>query len=380
MFLASKLLKPKYRCGRPDPIMERVVRVRAWLGLTVVFGVFLRVFYENNARNPYQGTSPGSGATNPAVPSMPSVPTNLGMPGTPSIDAMANLPMPQATGLPTGLPTGFDFPTNLPTGYGTGLPTNLPTGLGTNFPTAVPTAGSGGSSGLDASVNHATQSLHTISSAVSVGQEIAGAVIDRIVIAPVMCALGIVLIGLLLTLFAAPHARTATIHQLRHPIRTIILFALVTAGGIGAYLGLHAGAGLRHKTIMINDEGTALQLILSWASAFVLLWTVLFAIGALWQVTRHLFAAIDGHPLLPAMLAIWLAWTLVFNDIALHAGGQMVPLSGAFDSQDTVPDNVKAAIGILGATLVTVLALWEIARINKWNGINFRTGPFGNRP
>src|SRR5690349_8088868 len=52
MFLASKLLKPKYHCGRPDPIMERVVRVRAWLGLTVVFGVFLRVFYENNAKNP----------------------------------------------------------------------------------------------------------------------------------------------------------------------------------------------------------------------------------------------------------------------------------------------------------------------------------------
>jgi hypothetical protein len=97
-------------------------------------------------------------------------------------------------------------------------------------------------------------------------------------------------------------------------------------------------------------------------------------------VTRHLFAAIDGHPLLPALLAIWLAWTLVLNDIVFNLGNNWVPLSGAMVNNDAVPDNLKAALGILGATTITVLALWEISRIGKWNGINFRSGPFSPRP
>ncbi|HSA54010.1 MAG TPA: hypothetical protein VLH10_28350, partial [Yinghuangia sp.] len=75
VFLASKLLKPKYRCGRPDPVMERVIRVRAWLGLAVVFGIFLRVFYEKKTGKP--SIFPQTGTT----PSAPSVPTNLGMTG-----------------------------------------------------------------------------------------------------------------------------------------------------------------------------------------------------------------------------------------------------------------------------------------------------------
>lgn len=347
MFLAGKLLKPKYRCGRPDPTMEKVVRVRAWLGLTVVFGVFLRVFYEKK-----------TGSGNSIIP---------GYSGSSSIP----------TAVPSFSMPSFSMPSmpSMPSGFG------VPTAAAT--PTPTPTGGSGGIPGLDQGaqqINELGKTAATMSDAVGVGQELAGAVIDRVIIAPILCALGVVVIGLVLAMFAAPHARTATIRQLQHPIRTIVLFAVVTAAGIGAYLGLHHGAGLRHKTYMINEDGTTLQLVLSWASAFVLLWTVLFAVGALWQVTRHLFAAIDGHPLLPALLAIWLAWTLVLNDISLGLADDWSPLTaGVMNTQDTVPDNVKAALGILGATVVTVLALWEIARIGKWNGINLRSGPFGNR-
>ncbi|WTW96512.1 hypothetical protein OG216_25500 [Streptomycetaceae bacterium NBC_01309] len=376
MVLAARLLKPKYRCGRPDPIMDRVIRLRAWVGLTVVFGVFLRVFYEKKTGRPSIFQTPKSGES----PSVPSFPTNQGLPapgsggtGMPSIDTMANMPMPQAT-RPTSIPTGFDLPTNLPTGMPTGF--KMPS----NFPTAAPTGGSGLPPGVEDPLKQAEQSINTLQDGIAIGQELVGATIDRLIIAPVLCALGIVVIGLLLALFAAPHARSTTVQQLRHPIRVVILFAVITAAGIGAYVGLRAAAGLRHKTYMLREDGTGLQLVMSWVSAFALFWTVLFALGALWQVTRHFFAAIDGHPLLPALLGIWLAWSLVLNDLALHVGGNLVPLAGAMDTQDTVPDNVKAALGILGATIITALALWEIARVNKWNGINFRSGPFANRP
>ncbi|WP_436778327.1 hypothetical protein [Yinghuangia sp. YIM S09857] len=371
-YLAARLLKPKYRTGRPDPLMERVIRIRAWLGLAVVFAVFVRVFYERHKKTP-PGTvptvdTPATGGV-PTIPDLSTLfpsgyptnfPTNfntrapdLGLPpvpqGTgdmvaPSMDALANnVPMPQATG-----PTGF--------------------------PTANPMEDA------NRSLEQVTQIGQNLSDGVSVGQELAGAVIDRIMIAPVLCALGIVVLGLVLVLSARPHARTATLHQLRHPIRVVVIFAIPAALGIGAYLGLHAAAGLRGKTYMLNEDGTTLQLALSWGSVFALFWTLLYSLGALWQVTRHLFAAIDGHPLLPALLATWLAWTLVLNDLTLELGSNWVPLSGVMDGNEAVPSNMKAGIGILGATAITVLALWEISRIGKWNGINFRSGPFGNRP
>ncbi|NUS45649.1 MAG: hypothetical protein HOQ24_18410 [Mycobacteriaceae bacterium] len=391
MFLARKLLKPKYRTGHPDPVMERMVRIRAWLGLAVVFGVFLRVFYENKVKK-----------GGPSIPGMENVPTNIptdfgtgfptgfgtntnlgapgpGATGAPSADALANVPMPRATGLPTDFSTAFNLPT-LPTG------TKFPsfTAVPGNVPTPAP---SGNGSGLPSGMGQQMQDLQNAMSAVdkvndgfAVFQEIAASVIERVILAPISCMIGIVLIGMFLVLSARPHAREHTLRQLVHPIRVILLFAAITAASVGAYVGLHRAAGLNHKTYPINKDGTTLQLVLSWAAAFVLLWALMFALGALWQVTRHLFAAIDGHPLLPALLAMWLAWSLTLNDLSLKAGSQLVPGGQFMDSQDTVPDNVKAAVAILGSTAITALALWEIARINKWNGIDFRSGPFGHRP
>jgi hypothetical protein len=369
MFLAGKLLKPKYRTGRPDPLMERVVRIRAWLGLTVVFAVFLRVLYkrDKDATGTLPKTPKAGGLTDPGAIPHPT--------GLPDASALAH---PMATGLPTGLPTNFptglptNFPTNFPTG---GLPTNFPTAPGAGIPTSMPTApgstpdmSSLGSSGTSTRVQEFKDTL----------SDVIAAIFHRIVLAPVACALGLVVCGLILVVFARPHVRQHTIRQLVHPIRVILLFALIPVAGFGLYFGLRRVAGLKGKTYLLNTDGSALQLVASWAAAFVAYWTLLFALGALWQITRHLFAAIDGHPMLPALLAIWLAWTLTINDIAFGVGNNM--LGGLAAGSDTVPDNVKAAVGILGSTAVTALALWELARLHRWNGINLKSGPWGNQP
>ncbi|MGA4540795.1 hypothetical protein ACPA54_12430 [Uniformispora flossi] len=370
VILAGKLLKPKYRHGRPDPMMENVNRARAWLGLTLVFGVFLAIFYRHRKNN---------------TPLMPNMPVTNGMPApgptsSPIGEALANgalpTPMPQATGLPTNFPT--NYPTDLSSLFPSGYP-KLPTNFSTSMPTGIPT-GRTVDPGLQKLQDQSTDMVgkaNNMLDALSVGQEAVSSIVHRIVLAPIFCALGIVVIGVLLSLFAHPHVRDHTVRQLVHPIKVIFIFCGVMAVGITAYVLVRNAAGTKHKVFLINKDGTQKELILSWVAAFIAVWCILFAVGALWQVTKHLFAAADGHPLLLPLLTIWLAWTMTVNDLTLKLGDGL--LNGLAAGSNTVPDNVKAGTGVLGATIISVLAIWEMSRLHKWNGINFRSGPNGSR-
>lgn len=360
--LAGKLLKPKYRTGRPDPLMERVIRLRAWLGLAVVLTVFLRVFYDKK-KQAVPGTGiPGTGVPGAGTPTVPGMPTNIPR-------------MP--TNFPTSLPSGFPSVPGVPrSGTGAagaldGVPGALPQATSMPSIPSVPTPGAGGATQKIADMESTSRDVQAVI------YELAGAVVHRIILAPILCALGLVILGLLLVAMSRPHVRDQTIRQLSHPIRVILLFALIPAAAAGAYLGLRKAAGLEGKGYPLNTDGSTLQLVCSWGAAYLGMWAMFFSLGALWQITRHLFAAIDGHPLLPALLAMWLAWTMTVNDLTLKVGDGM--LGKIAPEDNTVPDSVKAAVAILGCTVITVLSLWEIARVGKWNGVNFRSGPFGNQ-
>ncbi|MDI2131741.1 hypothetical protein [Yinghuangia seranimata] len=355
IFLAGKLLKPKYRNGRPDPLMERFARIRAWLGLSIVITVFVYAIFKKN-----------KAAKSSGMPAVTPTGASGSIPSLPGANAFATS---APTGLPTGMPTfPTNFPTKFPTG-GAGLPTNftMPAVPGSGAGAATPGTGSGATSGVAS-----TNTEGEIRDAVN---QLASAIVHRIVLAPIACAIGIVVIGAVLVMLAHPHARQNTLRQLGHPIRVLLLFITIPAASFGLWYGLHRAAGLRGKAYPLNTDGTQLQLILSWAAAAVALWGVLFSIGALWQITKNLFAAIDGHPLLPALLAMWLAWTLTINDLSLNLGGDIAQISGG---EETVPDNLKTAVAVLGSVVITALSLWEISRLYKWNGINHRSGPHGH--
>ncbi|MEU8133865.1 hypothetical protein [Streptodolium elevatio] len=360
VLLAAKLLKPKYLTGRPDAMMDRINRIRAWLGLAIVFGLFLRVFYSKKRAVPNMPVS-----TTPNAEGLPAPATT---PGASSLgDALAAGPpptMPKATSIPTDLSSLF------------------PSGFPTNFPTRAPSGGvpTGVDPGIQDLQQQADDMMETADKAVqlfSVGQEFVSAVVHRIILAPLFCALGLVVVGLFLVLLAHPSVRSLTLHQLTHPLRAMVVFTAVLAVGITAYVLLRNAAGLKNKTYVLNKDGTQTQLVLSWVSAFLVIWCVLFAVGALWQITKHLFAAADGHPLLLPLLTMWLAWSLTLNDITLELGSGM--LNGLAAGSDTVPDNVKAAVAIAGSTVISFLSFWEMSRLQKWNGITFRSGPFAPR-
>ncbi|GCD97954.1 hypothetical protein [Embleya hyalina] len=203
--------------------------------------------------------------------------------------------------------------------------------------------------------------------------EVASAMVRRMVLLPVYGIIGIVLIGCLLVLFARPHLRSLTMRQLIHPVRSVGLFLVVPVIGVAVAWGCRRGAGLGSNTNTLRTDGTMVQLVLSWVSMVVGIWVFGFAVVAIWQVAQHLFSAADGHPMLPALMAMWLAWTFTLTDLLIKTDNPL------FAGSDIVPDNIKLPVGVGGSLIITALSVWEIRRLGRWNGITWRSGPWGSR-
>jgi hypothetical protein len=203
--------------------------------------------------------------------------------------------------------------------------------------------------------------------------ELVSALVRRMVLLPLYGIVGIVLIGCLMVMLARPQLRGPTLRQLIHPVRAVGLFLVVPGLGMALAWGCRKGAGLGADTNTLRTDGTTVQLALSWVSMVTALWVFGFAIVAIWQVAQHLFSAADGHPMLPALMAMWLAWTFTCTDLFLKTDNML------FAGSDVVPDNLKAVVGVGGSAIITALSIWEIRRLGRWNGITWRSGPWGPR-
>ncbi|MFI1382355.1 hypothetical protein [Embleya sp. NPDC020886] len=203
--------------------------------------------------------------------------------------------------------------------------------------------------------------------------ELVSAMVRRLVLLPLYGIVGILLMGCLLVLCARPHLRSLTMRQLIHPIRSVGLFLIVPVLGIALAWGCRKGAGLGADTNTLRTDGTAVQLVLSWVSMVAGIWVFGFALVAIWQVAQHLFSAADGHPMLPALMAMWLAWTFALTDMLVKTDNPL------FAGSDIVPGNIKAVVGVGGSLIITGLSIWEIRRLGRWNGITWRSGPWGSR-
>ncbi|MFF7247188.1 hypothetical protein ACFZBU_25165 [Embleya sp. NPDC008237] len=203
--------------------------------------------------------------------------------------------------------------------------------------------------------------------------EFASAMVRRLVLLPLYGIVGILVMGLVLVLCARPHLRSLTMRQLIHPVRSVGLFLVVPVLGIALAVVCRKGAGLGADTNTLRTDGTTVQLVLSWVSMVAGIWVFGFALVAIWQVAQHLFSAADGHPILPALMAMWLAWTFALTDLLVKTDNPL------FAGSDIVPDNIKAVVGVGGSVIITGLGIWEIRRLGRWNGITWRSGPWGSR-
>jgi len=155
--------------------------------------------------------------------------------------------------------------------------------------------------------------------------------------------------------------RADTRRSLMLPLRSLGLFVLVSVITLGGSTALAYGS----KGVGTSDP---LSFLVTVIGLIVVGWALRFWFLAVRLIPRHLFRAVDGHPLLPAVIAPWLAWTAALIDAADDGGGK-----GA------IPQNVRL-IGTLGGPVtITVLALWEAIRVRRRYGVTFRGGPHPTR-
>lgn len=172
----------------------------------------------------------------------------------------------------------------------------------------------------------------------------------HVTISVVVACVAVPLVALILVLMTDPAKRRETRRSMRYPMAS--MGAFLGAGGTLTVLALL-------KITEISSSGALMILVvLGW---FALIWCGLFAIVAFFQVPRHLFAAADGHLLMPCLLAPTLSWAVAVVDLA-SPGNNRVPA-------------VVAVIVTVGApATITAMSVWEAKRVKELYGVSFRGG------
>lgn len=157
----------------------------------------------------------------------------------------------------------------------------------------------------------------------------------------------------ILVAVAGPRWRQATIRQLLRPLTA--LGSLVLVFGIWVLI------------IFLSLDDSRDQAYESWSpvaqAAFFLagLWFIPLLLTSTWLILRHLFNAVDGHPLLPALFITLVAWWAVLQKLIL--------------TSDLRPLLLDVGLGIGGALTLTALSAWEVARLAR-RGVRLHSGPF----
>ncbi|MBT2445554.1 hypothetical protein J7F03_00260 [Streptomyces sp. ISL-43] len=176
--------------------------------------------------------------------------------------------------------------------------------------------------------------------------------------------------ALLLLVLTRRGLRGEATRALKRPLVTLFTFT-------GAYLALFGGlsyltVGLRlfntRRTYPLpgvpsSPEGwlAVYGLVLLTVTVLALIPAAVYGAVSVWLVLRHLFNAIDGHLLLPAMLAPCSPWALA-----------MVDLRFGYDPRLPLPLAVMISIG--SPVAITGLSVWEVRRLRHDYGVTWRGG------
>jgi hypothetical protein len=135
--------------------------------------------------------------------------------------------------------------------------------------------------------------------------------------------------------------RGAVVWQLRWPALTLGAFVLVMA----ALLAFNAGGS---NVVMRYDDNIPLNSKV--AGGVVGLWFLFFAFRSAYLISQYWFNAVDGHPYLQPLMAVWMAWVLAINTIAFgrNDGG--------------IPTTVALALPIVAGLVTTGFAVAEAVR------------------
>jgi hypothetical protein len=154
-----------------------------------------------------------------------------------------------------------------------------------------------------------------------------------------------------------PARRRATVRQFRWPVLSLLGF-----GATVALLVLY-GEGADDATVYLRAHGVRLPLDGTadvYLGAFGL-WVLVFTLRALYLVSRNWFNAVDGHLLLPPVMAILMSWLVVLVSLITDLVGPPGPAS--------------LALIIGGAAATTILAVVEGWRAVRRYGVTLRDGP-----
>ncbi|MGW1997935.1 hypothetical protein [Embleya sp. NPDC001921] len=155
--------------------------------------------------------------------------------------------------------------------------------------------------------------------------------------------------------------RTETRKSLMLPLRSLGLFVLVSVATLGGLTALAYGSK------EVNAGASVASFFLTALGLAVSLWVLRFWILAVRAIPQHLFRAVDGHPLLPAVIAPWLSWCGALIDLGDDGGKGALPVG-------------VRLIGTLGGPVtITIMSLWEIRRVRSRYGVTFRGGPHPTR-
>lgn len=150
-----------------------------------------------------------------------------------------------------------------------------------------------------------------------------------------------------LILAGGPRWRADTVRQLLRPLSRVCAFVLA----------LVAFALFSDQVVGRDDLG-------AWTAPVVLalLWLLVFFLFSAFLVLRHLFNAVDGHPLLAPLFAMLVSWWMIVQKLIYHAHSDR-------------PLWLDMLLAVGGALTVTALSAWEVGRLAR-RGITLRSGPY----
>ncbi|MGY3200965.1 hypothetical protein [Streptomyces sp. TE5632] len=144
--------------------------------------------------------------------------------------------------------------------------------------------------------------------------------------------------------------RTGTVRQLRAPLLNSLKLLLLFIGCVTALV------------LLTQTSGTSGGVLLSLATAGMLLWMVVFVVWGAVRVSGNFFGTAAVHRSLPALLATVTSWLMAVPDLVT---GDLHGLS-----------LTMGVVFILGAPVtVTAIALLETSRLKRRYGIRLGTHP-----
>lgn len=141
--------------------------------------------------------------------------------------------------------------------------------------------------------------------------------------------------------------RGAVVRQLRWPALTLAVFVVVMA----ALLAFNAGGA---GVLMRYDDNIPLSGTV--AGGVVGLWFLFFAFRGAYLISQYWFNAVDGHPYLQPLMAVWMAWVLAINTIAFGRNDD------GEGGDDGIPTTVALALPVVAGLVTTGFAVAEAVR------------------